>query len=82
MKVEALRYYSPTFGIYKGSRKTSYGEYTWGEYRDYKIEIFDAAKKHKEKLFYVSDKKLLNYIKYKFIYVDKNKLRIVRSCIK
>ena len=32
----------PTFGILKGYKKTPYGEYTWGEFKGHKIEIYDA----------------------------------------
>lgn len=70
----------PTFGILKGYKKTPYGEYTWGVYKGYKIEIFDA-KKSQQKLIYVSDNKLLNWIKSKFIYFlnDKKKSNFVRK---
>lgn len=56
MQVQPIRPPSPnpiSFGIYKGHRPTAYGEYTWGEYKGYKIEIFDA-KKYNQKLQYVS----------------------------
>lgn len=53
------------FGIYKGSSQKPYGEYTWGEYKGFKIEVFDAYKQH-QKLIYVS--KMMNFIKSKLIY--------------
>lgn len=53
------------FGIYKGSKKKPYGDYMWGEYKGYKIEIFDAYK-HNQKLIYVS--KLMNFVKSKLTY--------------
>ena len=58
---------STTFGILKGYRKTSYGEYTWGIYRGHKIEVYDASKS-KQKLIYVSDNKLMKWIKSKLTY--------------
>lgn len=63
------------FKIYKGSAKKSYGEYTWGEYKGLKIEVFDAYKHH-QKLFYVS--KCLNFIKSKLIYWIDGKKKITR----
>lgn len=68
----------PTFGILKGYKKTPYGEYTWGEYKGYKIEIFDA-KKSQQKLIYVSDNKLLKWIKSKLRYFQDGIKRIIRS---
>lgn len=68
----------PTFGILKGYKKTPYGEYTWGEYKGYKIEVFDA-KKSQQKLIYVSDNKLLKWIKSKFIYFLNDKKRVILS---
>lgn len=34
--------YPVSFGIYKGSKMTSYGEYTWGMFKGYRIEIYNA----------------------------------------
>ena len=65
MKVETKPSPIP-FGIYRGSKKTPYGEYTWGVYRNKKIEIFDA-KKYEQKLFYVGDMNTLRWIKSKLI---------------
>lgn len=47
MKPQPITTYNPSFGIYKGHRITNYGEYTWGEYKGYKIEIFDAKNLNK-----------------------------------
>lgn len=66
-----------SFGIYKGHRKTNYGEYTWGKYKDYKIEVFDAYKNN-QKLIYVSDK-VLNWVKSKLIYFENGIKKIMRS---
>lgn len=66
-----------TFGILKGSKKTHYGEYTWGKYKDYNIEIYDA-KKDKMKLQYVSDH-LRRWIKSKLIYFQDGIKKITRS---
>ena len=46
MKTEPIKPH-PTFGILKGYKKTPYGEYTWGVYKGYKIEIFDAKNLNK-----------------------------------
>ena len=68
----------PTFGILKGYKKTSYGDYTWGEYKGYKIEIFDA-KKYNQKLQYVSENKTLRWVWSKLKYVQDGIKRIIRS---
>lgn len=65
MKVETKPNPIP-FGIYRGSKQTAYGKYTWGEYKGKKIEIFDA-KKYEQKLIYVADSKTLKWIKSKLI---------------
>lgn len=70
---------SPTFGIYKGSKKTSYGEYIWGEYKGRKIEIFDAYKKYDQKLQYVSELKTLKWVKSKLTYMQNSIIKIIRS---
>ena len=57
---------STTFKIYKGSKIRSYGEYSWGFYKDKKIEIYDAYN-FNQKLIYVSDK-FKNFIKSKLTY--------------
>ena len=65
------------FGIYKGIKKTNYGQCMWGEYRGNNIEIYED-KKDKTKLYYISDK-LRNWIKSKLEYFDQGKKRTVRS---
>jgi hypothetical protein len=77
MRIERIKD-TTTFGILKGHRLTSYGEYTWGEYKGYKIEIFDA-KKYNQKLQYVSDNKLLKWIKSKLTYIQDGIKKINRS---
>ena len=68
----------PTFGILKGYKKTPYGQYTWGEYKGYKIEIFDA-KKYNQKLQYVSENNTLRWVWSKLKYVQDGIKRIIRS---
>jgi hypothetical protein len=68
---------NPVFGILTHSKKTHYGEYTKGVYRDYNIEIFDA-KNYKQKLYYVSDK-FLNWVKSKLVYFQNGTKHIARS---
>ena len=66
------------FGIYKGYKKTSYGEYMWGEYKNYKIEIFDAYKEN-QKLQYVSQKDTLQWVWSKLKYIQDGITKIIRS---
>lgn len=66
-----------SFGIYKGIKKTGYGQCMWGEYRGNNIEIYED-KKDRTKLYYISDK-FRNWIKSKLEYFDKGKKRTVRS---
>lgn len=56
-----------SFGIYIGSKPTSYGKYTVGKYQGKKIEVYDASKKYNQKLIYVSDMATLRWIKSKLI---------------
>lgn len=67
-----------TFGIYKGHRLTSYGEFTWGVFKGKKIEVYNATK-HKQKLIYVSDNSTLKWIKSKLVYFQNGIKKIVRS---
>ena len=68
----------PTFGILKGYKKTTYGEYTGGEYKGYKIEIFDA-KKYNQKLQYVSNSQTSNWVQSKLKYIQDGIKKIMRS---
>lgn len=79
MQIPPLRHPSPNpvFGIYKGHRPTHYGQYTWGKYKDYNIEIYDA-KRDKMKLQYVSDQ-LKRWVKSKLIYFENGIKKITRS---
>lgn len=67
-----------TFGILKGYKKTSYGQYMWGTYKGHKIEVFDAIEKHGQKLQYVSDN-LLRWVKSKLTYIQDGIKKINRS---
>lgn len=53
------------FGILKGVKKRSYGEYMWGEYKGKKIEVYDASK-YGQFLIYVSEN--LHFYKSKLTY--------------
>ena len=77
MKPQPITNNSITFGIYKGHKPTGYGEFTWGKYRDYNIEIYDS-KKDKMKLQYVSDQ-LKRWVKSKLIYFQDGIKKITRS---
>lgn len=68
----------PTFGILKGYKKTLYGQYTWAEYKGYKIEIFDV-KKYNQKLQYVSENNTLRWVWSKLKYFQDGIKRIIRS---
>lgn len=65
------------FGIYKGIKRTGYGQCTHGEYKGYNIDIY-YDKKDKTKLVYVSDQ-LKNWVKSKLEYFDKGKKKTVIS---
>ena len=67
-----------TFGIYKGTRVTHYGQCDYGVFKNYNIEIYSAwADKTKKKnfenlvhkLMYVSDM-VRNFVKSKLIYFE------------
>lgn len=68
----------PSFGIYRGSKKTSYGKYTWGVYRNHKVEVYDA-KKYEQKLIYVSNESLLHWVASKFSYVKDGVKKFIKS---
>ena len=68
----------PTFGILKGYKKTPYGDYTWGIYKNCKVEIFNAYK-YDQKLKFVSDKDTLRWVASKFHYL-KNGVKKVLKC--
>lgn len=63
MKVQAVE--NTNFGILKRVKKRPYGEYLEGEYKGYKIEVYDAYK-YNQLLIYVS--KNMNFLKSKLIY--------------
>ena len=64
------------FGILKGVKKRSYGEYMWGEYKGHKIEVYDAYK-HNQLLVYVS--KNMRFIKSKLTYWINGIKNVTRS---
>lgn len=68
----------PAFGIFKGYKKTTYGDYTWGEYKGYKIEIYNANKLN-QKLQYVSDKTTLKWIWSKLKYIQNGINKVITS---
>ena len=67
----------PSFGIYKGSKPRAYGEYRWGFYKGYKIEVYDAYN-YKQKLIYVSDK-LKNFVKSKLFYIENGVKKVTKA---
>lgn len=67
-----------SFGILTEYRKTHYGDYTKGVYKGKRIEIYNATK-YNQKLYYVSDNKLLHWIKSKLIYFQNGIKKIIRS---
>jgi len=77
MRIQAIKP-QPSFGILKGYKKTPYGNYMWGEYKDYRIEIYDA-KKYGQKLQYVSNSKTLRWIWSKLKYMQDGIKKVIRS---
>ena len=71
--------YPVSFGILKGYKKTPYGQYTWGVYKEHKIEVFDATEKYNQKLHYVSNNQTLKWIEFKLRYFQDGIKKIVRS---
>ena len=65
------------FGIYKGSKVTSYGHWDYGVYKGKNIEIYTDTR-DKAKLYYVSDQ-FRNWIKSKLEYFDKGIKKVIRS---
>jgi len=68
----------PTFGILKGNKKTPYGDYTWGTFKNFKIEVFNAEK-YNQKLLYVSELSTLRWLKSKLVYFQEGIKKINRS---
>ena len=77
MKPQPITIYNPSFGIYKGTKTTSYGKCTYGNYKGYNIEVYDDVK-DKAKLYYVSDN-IRRWVKSKLIYLDNGIKKIIRS---
>lgn len=67
----------PTFGILKGYKKTPYGEYFWGHFKNHKIEVYNAMRDN-QKLIYVSDI-YKNWVKSKLTYFQDGIKKIMRS---
>ena len=65
------------FGILKGVKPREYGEYMWGEYKGYKIEVYDAYKS-KQKLIYIADK-VGRFFKSKLFYLQNGVKKVTRS---
>lgn len=80
MKPQLITTYNPSFGIYKGHRKTPYGEYTWGEYRGHKIEIYNAIK-DRAKLFYVSENFTSREALFKFSFPQNGMKRVIKGSL-
>lgn len=70
--------YPVSFGILKGFKKTLYGQYTWGTYKNYRILIKDD-KMYDQKLIYVTDNKLSKWVKSKLIYIQDGVKKVMRS---
>lgn len=68
----------PSFGILKGFKNTPYGKYMWGEYKNYKIEIYDAYKQN-QKLQYVSRKDTMRWVWSKLKYIQDGVQKVIRS---
>lgn len=66
-----------SFKIYKSSSPREYGQYMLGQYKDYRIEVYDAYK-YRQKLIYVTDK-VKNFIKSKLIYWQDGKKKVTRA---
>ena len=65
------------FGIYRGIKRTGYGQCTHGEYKGYNIDIY-YDKRDKTKLIYVSNQ-LKNWVKSKLEYYQKGIKKVVYS---
>lgn len=76
MKIEPTNN-SPTFGILKNYKKTQYGEYFWGLFKNHKIEVYHVDKNN-QRLIYVSDI-YKNWIKSKLTYFENGVRKITKS---
>ena len=65
-----------SFGILKGVKKRPYGEYMWGEYKGYKVEVYDAYK-YNQLLIYISKK--MQFIKSKLTYIVDGEKKVTRA---
>lgn len=76
MKVGQISH-EPSFGILKGHYKTQYGEYMYGYYKNYKIDIYTNHVDN-SKLHYVCDD-TLRWVASKFQYIENGVKRIIRK---
>lgn len=69
-----------SFGVYKGTRITGYGQCDYGVFKNRNIEIYSAKENGKliHKLIYISDV-VRNFIQSKLIYFDNGNKKVVRS---
>ena len=66
------------FGILTHWHPTRYGYYMTGVYKGKKIDVYNANK-YDQKLIYVSDAKLLTWIKSKLIYIQDGIRKVMRA---
>lgn len=76
MKVQPIQTTNLSFGILKKVKKKPYGDYLEGEYKGFKIEVYDAYK-YNQLLVYVS--KNMHFIKSKLIYWVDSIKRVTRA---
>lgn len=74
MRVQSVD--SVNFGILKYVKKRPYGEYLEGEYKGFKIEVYDAYK-FNQLLVYVS--KNMHFIKSKLKYLQDGVRKVTRA---
>lgn len=77
MKVKPIPTNSPSFGIYKGTKLTHYGQCDYGIFKNKNIEIY-TDKVEKTKLYYVSDN-VRRWVKSKLIYFQDGVKKVIRS---
>lgn len=77
VRIQPITTYNPSFGIYKGTKITSYGKCTYGNYKGYNIEVYDDVK-DKAKLYYVSDN-IRRWVKSKLVYLDNGIKKVLKS---
>ena len=81
MQIQPIQPSSPTFGIYKTTKITSYGERKTGVINGCKIDIYTAKEDGQlvHKLYCLADK-AGNWIKSKLVYFSENKkFKVIKS---